>query len=394
MRWQGALFGLMVGTTTASCSFLLDFDALQKEEGAAATGGTGGLGGTGGDGSTDVPLDQLGARFAQALCKRLDRCYGLLATAALGDESCVPYFEKFLGESVFAGLAQLSPQRFSYHPDKAPACLADVENADCDLFFPKPESCDQAIEGLVAGAGECTHAAECVRGFYCDAQPTACPGKCQPKPKSGQPCAGGVCAEGLQCEELATKPTCLPPVSKAFAACEGGTNAHCRIDMTCLGKDEGKPGQCRAIKEVFTATAKLPCNWQKGSLCGVGLHCALSTPQGLDGTCEATAGSLLPCKLALPDMCPLHEYCNITSGVSGQCEKLPEVKQNCAVYPLKALCQNGNRCVDRDEVNPLVQPGHCEGIATLGQSCTQDELCYSGYCDTNSKCATPNYCTL
>ncbi len=33
MRWHAALLGLFVGTATASCSFLLDFDELQKEQG-------------------------------------------------------------------------------------------------------------------------------------------------------------------------------------------------------------------------------------------------------------------------------------------------------------------------------------------------------------------------
>lgn len=393
MRWSTALFGLFVGTATASCSFLLDFEELQAE-GPAASGGAGGS-----DAAPEIPLDQIASKFAEALCKRVDRCLGVLASAALGDEVCQEYFEKSLGQSVFAGLANLKPERFVYHPDKAPACIAAVEQAECSSFFPIPEACDAALDGLVPEGGDCTHPAECGRGFYCDAGPSVCPGKCKPRPKAGQPCVNRVCAEGLQCEDLAdavvpdkVNPTCMAPAGDQ-AQCQGGKFASCRLDMTCLGDDSTTPGKCYLISKLFVVTQGLVCNWKQGSLCGGNLHCALTDGNTLDGTCEKPAASGGPCTLSLPDMCPAGEYCNVTAGLKGLCEGLPVEGQNCAAIPIKALCKKGFRCIGRDPKAPLATPGTCGGINGLTDSCTDDELCYSGYCD-NNQCKPPNFCSL
>ena len=56
MRWHTALLGLVVGTTTASCAFLLDFDELQKGEEAQ-----------------NVALADLTKGFDQAMCQRFQR---------------------------------------------------------------------------------------------------------------------------------------------------------------------------------------------------------------------------------------------------------------------------------------------------------------------------------
>lgn len=385
MRWHTVIFTLLVGTMPASCALLLDFEELQ---GGAASG----------DGGTTLPLEQLASAYAKAQCSRVARCFGALSKAALGDEDCAEYMEKVIGQSVFASLGTLDPTRFVYHPDKAPACLAAIEAADCDVMFPIPQACDAAIEGLVAAGGECTHPKECQGGLYCDVSQGTCPGTCMARPGEGQPCADGLCAKGLQCETIidsvTTQPSdvCLAPAS-AQQPCDGGSYGGCRVDMFCLGKNATTPGKCIPIANLFVVTDGLACNWTEGSLCGPGLHCGLTDGTTLAGTCQGPATSGGACTASLPDMCPAGEFCDVIIGLGGICSKLPVGGQPCTRFGLKALCRKGNRCLGRDEADPLNTPGTCFGIVGLTDACTQDALCYSGHCD-NDTCATPNYCEL
>ncbi len=395
MRIHAALLGLVIGTTTASCAFLLDFDELKSETGTP-TGGTGGN--DAGDSGAEVPLDQFAQRYAEALCKRLDRCLGPIAQVALGEDPCVDYFTKALGQSIFASLGELPAERFLYHPELVPACLSAVENADCDSLFPIPIECDAATEGIVAEGGDCTHPAECQRGFFCQST-SSCPGKCTKRPGQGEACASGTCLEGLQCDKLigsggAVSEVCLAPVAQELADCEGAAFASCRADMRCLGAEGATPGKCHKIESLFAVGIGIACNWA-APLCGKDLHCALDgAADGGDlfgGHCETTVSAGATCRLALPDMCPKGQYCNVPAGIQGVCEDLPVDGENCTRYSLKAVCAAGHRCVGRDEDAPDVTPGKCAALTALGYACKGDEGCYSGFCN-NGKCAPPNYC--
>ncbi len=376
MRLHVALLSLVLAAGPAACAFILDFDEVQGGDA---------------DASTSLPFSELPAQYAGALCKRVDRCFGALAKAALGDEVCVEYFGKVLGQSVFSSLGDLDPDRFVYHPARGPACISAIENADCDVLFPSVAECDSALEGFVADGGECAHPVECAAGLYCDVSAGTCPGTCLPRLTAGELCETGVCAKGLQCEAVTEGANvvekCLAPVS-ASASC-GDEHPSCRVDMFCLG-ELGNPKQCYPIGGLFTVGEDLGCNWREGPLCGPGLHCALTGLANLDGKCVAPAAANAECSFALPDMCPSGQYCDAIPGFPGSCVPLPVAGEACTQYALKALCKKGHRCLDRGET-PAVEPGTCFGIVGLTDACNQDAVCYSGRCDDNS-CVPPNFC--
>jgi len=389
MRIRSALFGLMMATATASCAFLLDFDELQAGDGTVVDGGAG---------APSVPLDQLAVSYADALCDRLDRCLGAISKFAVGEEDCRDYLTKTLGQSELAELDTLPPEKFEYHGDKTPACLDAIRNADCDIFFPIPEACEEAIKGLVGNGGECTHPAECMRGLYCSVPTGKCPGTCQPKPGSGEGCVNGACAEGLQCESVSQ--TCLSPAGEG-AACEGGSKPRCRADMTCLGKDSNVPGACRENSTLYTLGNGVGCDWKKGGLCQQGQYCQLESfakvaVGDLSGTCVGETAANAPCTMSLPDSCTAGYYCKIDDlsvDITGTCTKLPGPGEPCVINSFKAQCAQGSRCLGRNETNPTLQPGTCTALAGLTYACPDNNLaCYSGYCD-NGICAPPNYCS-
>ncbi len=89
------------------------------------------------------------------------------------------------------------------------------------------------------------------------------------------------------------------------------------------------------------------------------------------------------CTLAVPDMCPSGEYCQL--GAPSQCTALPKNGEPCAGgLILKPNCQAYNRCVN----------GTCRAMGINGNTCVDDKECYSGFCDSAAGgfCAPP-HCT-
>lgn len=379
MRWHAALLGLFVGTTTASCAFLLDFDELQKEDQPAPS----------------VALKDVPAGFAAALCARYERCLGPMATLYFGDEDCVELLTLQLGDSIFAELGGLPESGFVYHPDRAQGCFDAVRNAKCDTSFAFPEACEAALEGRIDLGGPCSHPAECKRGLYCQVT-GPCPGSCQPRPPAGQPCAQGTCLEGLYCDD---KLGCVAPVG-AGGECGGQTHPDCELGLFCLGNTKDKTGACQPVAEVFDGNSGNVCNWMQGPLCGEGLACQLDSTQeaqsgNFGGHCVEEIPAGKPCKLAIPDPCAANHYCKPSDQftVEGTCTQLPGAGQECAKDAvISPQCRTKFRCVTKAGADGSVQET-CEALVPLNTGCGENDACYSGNC-SSGVCAPPNYCKL
>jgi hypothetical protein len=373
MRWHAALLGLVVATATAACSFLLDFDELQK-------GGKAG--------PKPVPIADLPAEYATALCDHFDSCLGARAPLFFGDEDCVKLFTQRLADSIFAGLPDLPESTFSYHGALMPACLDALRTAPCKEFYPIPDACDQALEGKVGLDGVCTHPGECDRGLYCKVD-AGCPGTCAPKPGLGQPCANGACAEGLFCD---TDLGCVE-LSTEGAECGGPSDPDCALDMFCLGAvTTGQTGHCTPNKSVFTTeTVGAACDWNDGPLCALGLRCEINgasewTSGDFGGTCVTELPPGADCAVALPDACAKDYYC---PGIGGTCTPLPKADEACATNSIiKPNCRAETRCI-------AVAPGddQCKAVLPLDVQCSENAACASGNC-ANGVCSPPNYCEV
>ncbi|MBK7580052.1 MAG: hypothetical protein IPI67_07570 [Myxococcales bacterium] len=401
MRWHTALLGLFVGTATASCAFLLDFEELQKEQGAGTGGAAGDASLDTGDAVAEIPIEQAAKKFAEALCARFDECMPGAASLFYGDVSCVEYTTYRFSDGVLAGLNDLPKDTAEYHPELAQACVealrsqgVDAGVVECAAALDWPAACEAAVEGKVDKDGACVHPAQCKPGLFCDLK-SKCPGKCVSKLGENSPCFDGSCKAGLTCQEFEGQGSfCKTPVAKPGAPCGGPVLARCAVGMLCVGigfdadagADAGaSPGKCKAASNVFASADQ--CDWGVGDLCQPGLHCKLEAAD-LKGKCvePAPAGGSL-CGLAIPDMCPAGEYCKPNFfnppnvSLAGSCTLLPDVDQPCADDALyNDKCAAGTRCV----------AGFCKALLPLGVNCGSPEVCYSGFCDAT--CKAPIFC--
>lgn len=402
MRWHTALFGLLVGTATASCAFLLDFEELQAEQPA----GTGGAAGSdSGDAQATIPIGEAAQKFADAVCARLEECMPGALVLLYGDTPCVDFTARRLADGVLAGLDQLPKDTAEYHPEQAPACVAALRasgagKSQCPKALDWPAECEKAVEGKVTEGKGCVHPSQCAPGLYCDLGTTAitCPGICTKKLGVDAPCYEGQCQEGLRCQELKAleKSFCKKPVDTAGAPCGGDDLPSCALGMLCVGmsfdQDAGadagaSPGKCKLAESVFGFGPGSKCDWSNGDLCLPGLHCKLTDGQG-NGTCVATALVDEPCGLAIPDMCPTGQYCqpNVFQppqvSLAGACTNLPGVDDPCALDAIyNEDCKADTRCVG----------GFCKALIPIGPvQCKENAVCYSGLC--NNVCVPPIFC--
>jgi len=380
MRIRPAFYGLLLATTTASCAFLLDFDELQAGDGTDGGGATGG--------AAAIPLGDVASELSKAACQRIQRCRGTLADLTFGDEVCTDFVKKYLEDGLLANVSDLDATKFVYHPEEMAGCLDGFAQAPCDVAFHLPATCSNALEGLVVAGGDCSHSLECPYDHLCQ----GCPGKCTPAPKAGESCGIGICANGLYCDQSGGQ--CRKPTPTVGGSCLGGTAPRCALDMTCLGSKKDVTGKCRPNDELFTSQST--CNWVQGPLCQEGFFCALNsddeiTNDSYNGKCTGTAVEKEACTFALTDSCPKGYFCSVAGGIAGFCFPLPQAGKPCTLPGFKALCVQGARCANRDENDPVTEPGVCAGLVRNGQSCAYSEQCYSNLC-VDGKCKSGHSC--
>jgi hypothetical protein len=339
--------------------------------------------GDGSGGGSGLPLEELPAGYAAALCSAYQNCYGDLLELLRPGEDCVENTTIRLEDDLATLPNAVEAGRVKYDGVQAQRCLDDVAAASCELLSERePESCKPALEGTVETGGECELDAECEGDQYCDIS-DSCPGVCAELEAAGGPCRGNSdCSSGLKCSEVTSR--CVTPAREG-EACKGG-EPDCVDGFFCLGDDAAAnmPGECVAFADAFGAKAGEPCGSEIG-LCELGLVCAIEMLNPARGTCAEKVGSGDTCPAAFPDACPDDEYCTAINILTreGTCTSKPEPSEPCGMSLGGALeiCAPGARC----------DTGVCRALARPGESCTANSTCYSEHC-LDQACVAASTC--
>ena len=226
-------------------------------------------------GGGSIPVDELPARYATALCTALQNCVGPAAFSLfLGGANCVDLTTKRLENGTFALMQQkITAGTIRYDGNKAQACFDALSSLTCDGLLQRDQpACLAALDGVVALGGDCDINEECAGSAICQSSTGTCPGKCAALLSAGLACsADGDCASGLQCSSETS--LCVKP-AVVGDACEYGSPP-CSPGLLCLGKDETAktPGVCRSAADAFSAAAGAACDPAAGILCTSGVSC-------------------------------------------------------------------------------------------------------------------------
>lgn len=314
------------------------------------------------------PLEDVPGRYAEAFCDAGEECLGPLYEFFFPGD-CATLLRKQLEEGALplweAGIAS---GNIVYRGGEVDGCIAEIESSGCGLFANAGlPACEAVFDGQVATGGACNGNEDCEDG-YC-AIGAMCPGTCVARGAAGAGCdEDEQCQAGLQClgGECAVAPGEGEP-------CE----TDCAVPLQC---DEGT---CRSLASAFDGAVDDPCDPEASDLCDPGVFCALvgGGIAGLDWTCSAGAAFGGQCQLAFPEMCPAGQFCDAdpesTGSFDGTCVDLPGEGEACRDSEFGAECSPNLVCV-----------GTCERVQHVGDPCTDDELCFSGFCDAGT-CAEP-----
>jgi hypothetical protein len=340
---------------------------------------------TGGDDEGDgIPLEEIPAQYAAAVCSTYTNCLGDLFAIFRPGEDCVKNTTVQLQEELAGLSAIVDAGRIKYHGTKLQACLDEVSGGGCSTLNERgPESCEAALEGTVAEGGDCELDEECKGKQYCKIG-DACPGTCTLLEQAGGLCSGNSdCVSGLMCGETGR---CVAP-AKAGEPCKQG-EPDCIAGYLCLGEDAATstPGTCLEVESTFNGRAGDECSLET-SLCSSGYACEITKVAPLGGTCAAQVASGDSCRAAFPDECPADEFCQLGSNplnpLEGTCTPKPEAGEPCGkgLGPTPDQCAPYARC----------DSGVCRELAHLGEGCTVNATCYSEHC-VDGACVAANSC--
>jgi hypothetical protein len=346
--------------------------------------------GCGGDSGGGPSLDELPARYAQAVCAEVAGCFpAATEEMVFGPDGCEASITAQVEDSDFAYIKDsIDADRASYSGSAVDACLASIEGVGCAIetmrsFGSGP--CAEIVVGTVEEGGECAIDEDCAPGLRCDA--IDCPGTCVPPRGPAEPCEDDdKCEDGLKCSDG----LCAAPAEENDS-CGGGIAGECALGLICAGQDEGAgvAGVCRTEGEVFAAGLGEPCEVIEDlQLCEPGLSCVLRVEgMAIVSTCEEPVGSGEPCSVGVPAPCPRGEYCDAPGAdmgmLEGVCSPLPKAGEACGP-------DNGPRCELGLHCDVDVR---CHPVNRLGQPCVSDAGCASGSC-RNETCQRPELCEL
>jgi hypothetical protein len=387
MRHLSWLIGLSSAfASAAGCGGGSEFSGPASaggEAGESATGGSAGKGGSAGSSGSSVPLADMPDAYAEAYCALLERCGGVFYDLTTAYEDCVTLTAERIRQDGFSALrGAVEDGSVEYHGNLVPACLEAIRNRSCEQLNERDiAACNLAVEGTAAKGEPCTLSEECEGSLICETK-DACPGTCVERYSAGVECAADdECADGLVCSDATAH--CVQPTALG-EACGGGVEAQCGADLICTGDDRAmlRTGECVPLSSVELAGEGDACSPTSAVLCEEGLSCVLTGVENgeLIWGCQQPAASGASCGIGIPEACPAGQYCPITGAqvilgtFQAECELLPGVGEDCAERPLEGLlpeCAAYARC----DLN-----GQCLGLRDLGESCSGDELCYSGHC--------------
>jgi hypothetical protein len=139
----------------------------------------------------------------------------------------------------------------------------------------------------------------------------------------------------------------------------------------------GSGPECVALPDLYSESEGDPCDVVDGPLCQAPLVC--ESASGTSGTCAAAVGSGETCRRAVPNQCPVSQYCDATSaGVDGSCVDLPGDGEACLSRGGRKLCADEHVCVS----------DVCRPAGGNGDDCEANAQCYSGACDAGLCAAT------
>jgi hypothetical protein len=233
-------------------------DGPSRKGSGDSTIDTGGGGGTG----TAEQAEAFYGQGAVVLCAGLERCDCLeINGRTLTRDECESSLrDVFVEQRPWTAVAA---GRLAFDPALGDACLDDLATRACDGSDPEPESCRNAIRGLVPMGSPCTSDEECTdREALCARTEASieAPELCV-KPVAGDPCVrlgcvalddGSVdcfygCPDGLSCDFDPETPRCQPtvtasvgqPCSDPLIRCADG--AFCDYDASPAGCAATKP---------------------------------------------------------------------------------------------------------------------------------------------------------
>ena len=356
--------------------------AANSDTGGTADADSGGAANSGG-GSAGIPLADLPAKLAAAMCTAYTNCLGPVFTLFLAGEDCQTLMEQRIKNGTFPLYqSEIAAGKINYDPSKAQACIDGLTSLSCAniLNRDRPE-CLAALDGTVDLGQSCTLNEECKGNAICQSSSGTCPGQCVPLLTAGQACTvDDDCASGLTCS-TETK-LCVQP-STVDQPCEYGAPP-CSPGLACWGKSDTDKtsGTCKSIGSMFVADGNAACDFTLGTLCKLGQSCvadSLTANNTVNWKCLATGTFLAgaTCKPAMPEACESGYYCKTSSGsIMGTCVILPATHEPCA-HVFGAQCRPGAACID----------SVCQNYAANGESCTSDAMCYSENCTPSGACA-------
>lgn len=346
---------------------------------AASTGVAAGNLYTGGSNS----LSAFATEYVDASCARARRCDP--AGATVGQAACDRARAEFESTSFPLLQAAVDAETVAFRPSDADVCVNLLKTATCEDSVLVDASCRAVFAGTLYPGSDCTLAAECSEGLYCDLE-TVCPGTC--KERLGP---GSACTSTLACPAPQTcfEGRCTAPALKG-QSCVRGTRP-CDPGLFCITDiPGGMEGVCRDRTEITVGKGE-PCNPETGPFCQGELVCQFDGFE-LDMPkfgCVPRVGPTAACTYAFPDPCPEGTFCDETNfaggDVDGRCRPLPTQGENCALsvlYPNRAcagdlVCRSGKGCQP---------PVH------LGEGCAADDACASKRC-VDGVCVPQDACT-
>lgn len=340
----------------------------------------------GDDDDASVPIEDVPAQLAEALCADILPCIGPLEDLFLNGFDCVEqYTATVTDEQLARWQAAIEAGTLVYHPDKAGDCIDAFAEMGCTFGSSRPpEVCEEALEGTVALDGECNAGVECAGVAYCKFE-DQCPGTCAALEAEGASCEqDDNCQDGFACMGN----HCMAPAAEG-EACGGNDDPDCQLGLLCRGVDQqaGTSGTCQTFEDVLVGDEGDACDPIGGGLlCRDGLSCVLDTldPPDITFVCAAGVGAGETCKPGFPDPCPEDQMCDadpFAGETEGTCISLPDEGEPCAISMMSASCAPGLACVEET----------CVTMSRIGEPCTTDGACYSGTCDGDT-CAAPPLC--
>lgn len=415
----GATDAAQTGSDTASSGT----DATQP--GTDTAGGTDATAGT--DAAvTEIPIDQIGSKFLDALCASASKCGGVTYADI---KNCYAEMGKAMPADELVSLAKSGA--IQYDSKKAVECLAAL-TSDCSVtqLGAIPASCSQAFAGKLAVGAECTNSLACVTGYcYRGGVPSGCPGKCAAALDVGSECqssdacsgdlicvddkcapfkeipVGGDCGSGLPCvagsycvyDEAAEKSQCVAkaavgqPCQPGQPSCQG---SFCKVTGT---NSQGMPiGTCTAYgkkgEKCDPAAAGIGSDGAGGSqqVCEGTLKCVAGSFFSMGNGSGAGSGSDIPDVFVCDDMKQIGQACAgpfSCLGIDTWCAGASANKAGvCTAIPRK-----GEACTQADPSAGLFEPCFgdylvCNPVGKCAAAPIKGQPCYEGYCGEGLYC--------